>query len=122
MGPSRLFAASLVLSVLVIACGDTTPVPTPMEDPPSAGNIFYVSSTRGNNANAGSSTAPFGTIQRGIDAAAAAGGGIVRVAGGTYNDSLTLRSNLQLVGGFTPDTWSPIRRTSLARSTGAGPR
>ncbi|MGH7185520.1 MAG: hypothetical protein ACREIB_04485, partial [Pseudomonadota bacterium] len=71
--------------------------------PPS--RVFFVSSTRGDDTNSGAQVAPYATIQRGIDAAAAAAGATVLIAGGAYNESLTLRSNVQLVGAHNPDTW-----------------
>jgi hypothetical protein len=70
--------------------------------PPSLAT--YVSASRGDDTNSGSQVAPFRTIQRGIDATAAGGGGIVHISGGAY-PPVALRSNVSLVGAHNPDTW-----------------
>jgi|GEM_PF-1728185 len=69
----------------------------------SALNVVYVS-TSGSNANAGTAAAPLASIQAGITQASASGAE-VRVAGGTYHESLTLASNVRVVGGFDPQSW-----------------
>jgi hypothetical protein len=70
--------------------------------PPSLAT--YVSASRGDDTNSGTQVAPFKTIQRGIDATAAGGGGIVHISGGAYTP-VTLLSNVSLVGAHNPDTW-----------------
>jgi len=66
---------------------------------------FHVSVSRGDDTNSGARVAPFRTIERGLAAAAAVGGATVKVAGGVYNESPLLRSNTELVGAHSPDTW-----------------
>ncbi|MGH7480996.1 MAG: Ig-like domain-containing protein, partial [Longimicrobiales bacterium] len=67
---------------------------------------FFVSALTGDDANAGTRAAPFATIQRAIDAAGATGsGGEVYVAGGSYAESLTLRTGVSIRGGYDPETW-----------------
>ena len=66
-------------------------------------NDLFVSVSTGNDANTGTRQHPFATI--GAALAAADSGRVVRVAGGTYMERVTLRSNLTIVGGFDPATW-----------------
>jgi hypothetical protein len=66
---------------------------------------FHVSAARGDDTNSGAAVAPFKTIERGLAAAHAVGGATVKVAGGAYNESPLLRSNIALVGAHNPDTW-----------------
>ncbi|HTM22861.1 MAG TPA: hypothetical protein VL172_20200, partial [Kofleriaceae bacterium] len=48
---------------------------------------------------------PCKTITHGLDRAVSTGRAKVLVADGTYNESVTLRNNKQLLGGYHPDTW-----------------
>ena len=68
-------------------------------------NAFFVAPS-GSDANAGTRSAPFATIQAALNAADNAGnGGDVYVAAGAYAGSLTLRSRVSVYGGFEPGTW-----------------
>jgi hypothetical protein len=68
-------------------------------------HAFFVSTT-GSDANAGTRTAPFRTVQHAIATADIAGnGGDVYVAGGEYEETLTLRSRVSLYGGFESAGW-----------------
>ena len=68
-------------------------------------HAFFVATT-GSDANAGTRTAPFRTVQHAITAADNAGnGGDVYVAGGEYEETLTLRSRVSVYGGFEADGW-----------------
>jgi len=68
-------------------------------------HTYYVASG-GNDGNAGTRAAPFATVQAAITAADVAGnGGDVYVAGGAYEQSLTLKARVSVYGGFVPGTW-----------------
>jgi len=69
----------------------------------STTTAVYVS-TGGVDGAAGTATQPLRTIQAGI-ARASASGGEVRVARGVYAESLTLASNVRILGGYDPNTW-----------------
>lgn len=67
---------------------------------------IYVSAD-GLASNPGTRAAPLLSIQAAIDAADAAGDGTdVYVAAGTYEERLTLASDVGVYGGFEPGTWS----------------
>jgi hypothetical protein len=66
---------------------------------------FFVDAVSGNNSNKGFRAAPLQTIQEGIDRANQLEGGEVVVAMGTYFETLTLASNVDIRGGFDPVTW-----------------
>ena len=66
---------------------------------------FFVAGSFGNDANLGGKNDPFATIQAAIERAADSGGGNVHVAGGVYNQSITVRSNVNLLGGFDRASW-----------------
>src|SRR3990172_9903663 len=68
-------------------------------------DAFFVAGAFGNDANFGGKSDPFATIQAAIDEAAESGGGEVYVAGGVYNQTISLRSNVNLHGGFDRTTW-----------------
>ena len=61
-------------------------------------DAVFVSSTIGNDTNPGTKDAPKRTISAGIQAASA--GHPVCVDHGTYNESLTLKSVVSVIGGF----------------------
>lgn len=66
---------------------------------------LWVNGATGDDANSGTRAAPFATIQAAIDAADAAGAGAdIYVAAGTYAESVTLRDQVSLYGGFS-DVW-----------------
>ncbi|HYU08410.1 MAG TPA: DUF1565 domain-containing protein, partial [Gemmatimonadales bacterium] len=80
--------------------------------------LFFVSPT-GNDLNTGSNSAPFATIQRGIEAAAAPGtGGAVFVAGGAYPESLALRPKVGVYGAYDAASWQ--RRLGVVASVVEG--
>ena len=69
-------------------------------------NGFFVNEATGNDANPGTKAAPFATIQKGIDEAAAVDGGEnVYVAGGTYDESI-ITNEASLFGGYDPADWT----------------
>jgi len=63
--------------------------------------------TDGSDTNAGTKAAPFLTIQHGIDAANANGDIPVIVAQGTYVESVVLRNDCTLWGGYVRASWIP---------------
>ncbi len=67
---------------------------------------YFVAGSFGNDAAQGTSDQPLASIQTGIDLADQSGGGDVYVAGGVYAESLTLRSNVYIYGGFDRTTWT----------------
>ncbi len=67
---------------------------------------FFVSAATGNDGNPGTRSAPFATIQHGIETAHAGGtGGDVFVAAGPYAQSLTLRPKVSIYGGYDGESW-----------------
>jgi hypothetical protein len=77
-------------------------------------NHAYYVAPGGNDGNAGTRAAPFATVQAAITAADVAGnGGDVYVAGGAYEQSLTLKARVSVYGGFVAGTW----RRSLNQET-----
>ena len=69
-------------------------------------NHTYYVAPGGNDANGGTRAAPFATVQAAITAADVAGnGGDVYVAGGAYEQSLTLKARVSVYGGFDAGTW-----------------
>lgn len=83
-------------------------------------HAFFVATT-GSDANAGTRTAPFRHIQHAITVADNAGnGGDVYVAGGAYEETITLRSRVSLYGGFNADGWR--RDIGLNQTAIAGAR
>jgi len=65
---------------------------------------YFVDASRGDNGNPGTRAEPFATIQKGIDMAAAAGGDVL-VAGGSYAESLVLATKVNIHGGHDGATW-----------------
>ena len=105
--------------LVVSGCSETVPVPA------TAGKIFYVNAGNAAGPWDGKSwTTAFRTVQEGLDAAAAAGGE-VWVAAGTYkptdsNDrtiSFLLKSGVALYGGFKGRETSLSQRDWLANAT-----
>lgn len=64
---------------------------------------LFVSATTGSDANAGTKKDPFATIDAAI--AAADSGQTIVVAGGTYRETVGLRSGVTLEGGYNPSGW-----------------
>ena len=71
-----------------------------------AQNAIFVSTT-GDDNNAGTKEAPMATIQAAINKSNSDGNGAdVYVAEGVYNESISLRTNVSIYGGFHPTTWA----------------
>lgn len=97
-----LVACSAILVFLVfISCGSKEAVQAPEVPPWYGATDFFVSSTIGRDNNTGTINSPFDKIQDAIEAAAAAGGGTVHVAEGTYRETLVLRSKVSILGGYS---------------------
>jgi hypothetical protein len=97
-----LVVCSAVFLVLVfLSCGSKDPVQAPEEPPWYGATDFFVSGTIGDSTNTGAINSPFEKIQDAIEAAAAAGGGTVHVAEGTYEENLVLRSKVSIYGGYS---------------------
>ena len=77
--------------------------PTAVVDPP---NRFFVSVSTGRDSNSGRRDAPFESIGKGTEAARAAGGGAVLVAGGRYQERLVPAPRTTIRGGYNPATWT----------------
>lgn len=74
-----------------------------------AARSIFVAVTGSDNAT-GTELNPVRTIQKGIDLAAATQlPKDVLIAGGTYNESIVLKSGVSLYGGYTPITWQRSR-------------
>ncbi|KAA3635628.1 MAG: hypothetical protein DWP97_04420, partial [Calditrichaeota bacterium] len=70
-----------------------------------AQHAYYVSPS-GDNGNSGTKASPFATIQYAIDYSNTEGAGAdIYIAAGTYNESITLRTDVSLYGGFDAATW-----------------
>jgi hypothetical protein len=66
-------------------------------------NSFWVHPA-GNDANSGSRTSPFKTINQAIGVADDTEGDVY-VAGGEYNESVLLSTGVSIYGGFQPENW-----------------
>lgn len=103
----------LLLIVALCGCGDDNPGTTPgddaaceacddggVPDAPIAPIGAYVSAMTGDDTNAGTQDAPVKTIGKGIANAMMLGGArSVIVAGGTYDEKVTLVEGIDLLGG-----------------------
>jgi hypothetical protein len=67
---------------------------------------YFVAGNGGNDANSGSQDDPLSSIQAAIDLADQSGGGNVYVASGVFSESIELRSNVSLFGGYDADSWT----------------
>jgi hypothetical protein len=67
---------------------------------------IYVSAATGSDINDGSRAAPVATINRGFDLAQAAGMPLVLIAAGTYNENVTLRDSVSVIGGLDGIDWT----------------
>ena len=63
-------------------------------------------SPSGNDANAGTKALPVKTIGVGITKAAASAKSQILVAGGTYNETVTMQSGISIYGGYNSTTWA----------------
>jgi hypothetical protein len=98
--PGKRGQLVLVALLMSMACSkDAVQVPE-AQDPTD----YYVSVQSGKDTNNGKKSAPFKTIQHAIDAAAGTGGNVF-VAEGTYAESLTLKSRVNLWGGYKNGTF-----------------
>ncbi|MCA9251852.1 MAG: hypothetical protein KDA54_12020 [Phycisphaerales bacterium] len=78
-------------------------------DGPTATNNaddYFVAGNAGNDANSGSQEDPLSTIQAAIELADQSGGGNIHVASGVYSESIELRSNINLFGGYDANSWT----------------
>lgn len=67
---------------------------------------LFVNGATGDDANPGTRSEPFATIQHAIETAHSGGaGGDVFVAAGSYVQSLTLRPKVSLYGGYDGESW-----------------
>ncbi len=67
---------------------------------------YFVAGNAGNDANVGSQDEPLSTIQAAIELADQAGGGNVHIVGGVFSESIELRSNVSLLGGYDSTSWT----------------
>ena len=89
-----------------------------MEDPAHGWFVHPAGSDQG----AGTIDDPFVSVQRAIDAARGENaGGDLYLAGGTYEGSLNLVSDVSLYGAFDPDTWYREDGTSIESVIAGGP-
>lgn len=97
-----LVACSATLVFIVfLSCGSKEAVQAPEVPPWYGATDFFVSSTIGDSTNTGTFNSPFNKIQDAVEAAAAAGGGSVHVAEGTYEENLVLHSKVSIYGGYS---------------------
>jgi hypothetical protein len=124
---SAFASAAGILLVLAAGCGgggesDTSDSTTPTDTRGADGNgsnsgggsggavadapgRFFVNSAAGSDTDQGTTSAPFATIGKGIEAAIAVNGGDVYVAGGVYRETVVLASGVNLHGGYNPSDW-----------------
>ncbi len=72
---------------------------------PNNAEDFFVAGSGGNDANVGSQDQPLSTIQAAIELADQSGGGNVHISSGVFSESVELRSNVNLFGGYDANTW-----------------
>jgi hypothetical protein len=110
----RLTLPCLLIAIGLAACnsvappgGNGGPQPQVCTGPVAAdsNDAVFVAVGFGNDSAAGSSDTPLATIQAAIDLVDEFGGGDVYVAGGVYTESVTLRSNVNLYGGYDRQSW-----------------
>src|SRR5262249_10733771 len=89
--------------------GDSRHQPSDGPGLPPGPAIYVARPPLGQPTAPGTQAQPVATIGRGIELAAQMSPGAhVVVAGGTYNESVTLRSGISLFGGFDPNaSWMP---------------
>jgi hypothetical protein len=109
---ATLVGLAAALAVMAVSgCSKDSPTapkqsqqPTGVSDSP--GN-YFVNVANGDDANAGTKAAPFKTVQKAIDVAAAANArAAVYVAYGAYPGSISLKSRMSIHGGYNPATWT----------------
>lgn len=67
---------------------------------------YVVDAENGDDRSTGGRDFPFETIERAIQQRFENGGGNVFIATGTYDETITLASGVNLYGGYNPDSWS----------------
>lgn len=68
-------------------------------------DVIFVSASTGSPTGPGTPSQPYSTITAGIAAAVSAGQPYIRVAGGTYNESLTFVAGKHVEGGYDAGSW-----------------
>ncbi len=94
MGKCKFLPIPFLSVLLLVGCGNSaSPPPGPLFTP---GTTIFVDVANTTGVEDGSEAHPFNTIQEGIDAATS--GDVVGVATGTYVESVTLKSEIELLG------------------------
>ncbi len=118
LGARSVQAVAATLWLVVAGCTGADPTgPGPIE---VQGTLIYVDAQRGDNQNPGTRQAPFATIGWALDHTQ--GEVTVYVAGGTYTEVLTPRSNVHIFGGFDGSTWNRTGRRTVVGATGRAAR
>ncbi len=87
---------------------------------PTASQVLYVSPTGDDGTADGTTSAPYGTVNAAL--ADATAGVEIRVAAGTYDESISLVDGVALRGGYDPTSWSrdiELHETTLQNSFGS---
>src|SRR6185437_3389772 len=116
LGPSAVPSPATV-SVTAISQADPTKsasATVTLQVPSRSGATFFVSTT-GNDANAGTSSAPWKTIQHAANTVHA--GDTVQVLGGVYNESVTIPSSGNATAGYITFESAP-GQTAILDGTG----
>jgi len=116
LGPSAVPSPATV-SVTAISQADPTKsasATVTLQVPSRSGATFFVSTT-GNDANAGTSSAPWRTIQHAANTVHA--GDTVQVLGGVYNESVTIPSSGNATAGYITFESAP-GQTAIVDGTG----
>jgi len=116
LGPSAMPSPATV-SVTAVSQADSTKsasATVTLQVPSRSGATFFVSTT-GNDANAGTSTAPWRTIQHAANTVHA--GDTVQVLGGVYNESVTIPGSGNTSAGYITFESAP-GQTAILDGTG----
>ena len=116
LGPSAVPSPATV-SVTAVSQADPTKsasATVTLQVPSRSGSTFFVSTT-GNDANAGTSSAPWRTIQHAASTVHA--GDTVQVMGGVYNESVTIPSSGNATAGYITFQSAP-GQTAILDGTG----
>ena len=116
LGPSAVPSPATV-SVTAVSQADPTKsasATVTLQVPSRSGATFFVSTT-GNDANAGTSSAPWRTIQHAANTVHA--GDTVQVLGGVYNESVTIPSSGNATAGYITFESAP-GQTAIVDGTG----
>jgi hypothetical protein len=116
MSKRSLYLGALVMTIaalgLLIGCSSNSPTSSGQGSQFQATD-FFVSAANGDDANSGKQSAPFATIQMGIDSAKILGGRVF-VAEGTYNENISLAKGVSILGGYKDGSF--VRDTATAKS------